>query len=26
MLVDEGATVQRGQILASLDLREIDAA
>lgn len=24
--VDEGATVQRGQILASLDLREIDAA
>ncbi|MCA2986799.1 MAG: efflux RND transporter periplasmic adaptor subunit [Gemmatimonas sp.] len=26
VLVDEGATVQRGQILASLDLREIDAA
>ncbi len=26
MLVDEGASVQRGQILASLDLREIDAA
>ncbi|GAB1343604.1 efflux RND transporter periplasmic adaptor subunit [Gemmatimonas sp.] len=24
--VDEGATVQRGQILAALDLREIDAA
>jgi RND family efflux transporter MFP subunit len=26
VLVDEGATVQRGQMLASLDLREIDAA
>ena len=26
VLVDEGATVQRGQILAALDLREIDAA
>jgi RND family efflux transporter MFP subunit len=26
VLVDEGATVQRGQVLASLDLREIDAA
>lgn len=26
VLVDEGATVQRGQLLASLDLREIDAA
>ena len=26
VLVDEGATVQRGQMLAALDLREIDAA
>lgn len=26
VLVDEGAAVQRGQILAALDLREIDAA
>lgn len=26
VLVDEGATVQRGQLLASLDLREINAA
>jgi multidrug efflux system membrane fusion protein len=26
VLVDEGASVQRGQILAALDLREIDAA
>jgi RND family efflux transporter MFP subunit len=26
VLVDEGATVQRGQLLAALDLREIDAA
>jgi RND family efflux transporter MFP subunit len=26
VLVDEGATVQRGQVLAMLDLREIDAA
>lgn len=26
VLVDEGATVQRGQLLATLDLREIDAA
>jgi RND family efflux transporter MFP subunit len=26
VLVDEGATVQRGQLLAVLDLREIDAA
>ncbi|QJR37036.1 efflux RND transporter periplasmic adaptor subunit [Gemmatimonas groenlandica] len=26
VLIDEGATVQRGQLLASLDLREINAA